>query len=255
MNRATLAALAVTLFAGARAAGPASGQISIEPVRGCAGHLSVSARTGASRWVPAAPAAPAIVTTDVYQNLTSPGNFGVASSDPHAVWGDSLTISQAPGIVEAITVTVLNSSISLGNTNQVQLLVTLRDAATGIDLANYVFGATFDGGLPPGFYALVSITDLSSSPLPLTVSTRELVIQQTVTSSIGSSRLGVVSLAPPTIGTSGPWMYVSALDAFGGVAGFHAFAPGPADPGYELQMNVDTPATPVSWGRVKELYR
>jgi len=252
MIRATLAALAATLLGATLAVGSALGQISIEPVRGCAGHLFVDARTGASRWVPATPE---VVTTDVYENLTSPGNFGVASTDPNAVWGDSITISQVPGIVEAITVTVLNSSSSFANTDQVELFVTLRDAATGIDLANYIFGATFDGGLPPGFYALVSITDLSSSPLPLTLQTRELVIQQKVMSSIGSGRLGVVSLTPPTIGTSGPTMYVSATDGFGGVAGFHLFAQGPADPGYEVQLNVETPTTPVSWGGVKRRYR
>ena len=249
MNRATVAAITTALIA--TFAAPAAAQFRVEPIRGFAGHLVVDARTGTSRWLPAVPSTS---TIDVYDNLESPGNFGVASSDPNAIWGDSLTITQT-GIVESITITVLNSNASFSSLISAQFLVTLRDAATPVDIANFIFGATFDGGLPPGFYAIASITDLGSAVVPVEIHTHDLVIEQSVMSSAGTSLLGVVSLTPPTVGTSPPSMFVSASNAFGGVPGFHTFAQGPADPGYDLKLNVVDAATPVSWGRVKRLYR
>ena len=43
--------------------------------------------------------------------------------------------------------------------------------------------------------------------------------------------------------------------AFGGVPGFYTFANGPADPGYDLKLNVVDAARSTTWGAVKRLYR
>ena len=252
MNRATRFALSAAFVVLASLTTiPSSADVTVERLRGCAGHLLVDLASGTSRW---SPAMPSLATIDVYDNLESPGDFGVASSDPAAVWGDSLTISQT-GIVESITITVLNSSSSLAPLTSATFLVTLRDAATHVDIANYLFGATFAGGLPPGFYAMVSITGLSQAALPLDLPTTRLVIEQSTSNAVGSTRLGVVSFTPPTVGTSPPSMYVSATTAFGGVPGFYTFVNGPADPGYDLKANVVDATRETSWGRVKKLYR
>jgi hypothetical protein len=226
-------------------------QVAIEPVRGCFGHVFVDYATGVTSSI-----APRVdlVTADVYDNLESPGNFGVVSSDANAVWGDSLTITQK-GVVESITISVLNANDNGTPLESATFQVTLLDAATHLDLADLVFGATFTSGLAPGFYALVSITGLGGAVIPITVNTYQLVIQQKVLSASGPTRLGVVSLTPPTIGSSPASMYVAAVGAFGGVPGFYTFATGPANPGCDLKFNVVVPVTPMSWGRVKQLYR
>lgn len=243
--RTTLAALA--LLALPLAAGAQSGE-SITGFAGYANHDYISQTTTVS------PTAPAAVPVIVYDNSTSPALFGVSSTSLTSIWGDRLLTTNT-GLLSEMMFSIFNSGSSAGALLTAQIGVSLYDGVTSALLGSYTVNFNFGAGLNPGFYTLGNVTglDLLSINLPVT----DVIVTQTVLAKTGTaSRLGIVSLTPPTVGTSPPSMYVSSATIGSGVPGFYTFASGAANPGYRLTlMNEPVPSTNSSWGRVKSLYR
>ena len=240
---ATVATLAIT-------AGAAFSQV--ENVQGYHGHYVIDMATGN---VLRSPVPNEIsLGTDVYNNIASPALFAVSSTDLASVWGDEL-FTTSIGTLEENNFTVYNSGSSAGPLLTATVVVQFFNFVTSANLGGYSTNINFGAGLPVGFFSTISVVNLSSLAINLNVT--DIVVTQTVTARTGTAnRLGVVSLSPPTVGTSPTSMFVSSSTIGGGVAGFYTFQNGPADPGYRVAVNPPvTPTRGTSWGRVKSLYR
>lgn len=248
MNRATLVALAVTLAA----LGPAlaSAQLSIEPVRGYAGEWVIDGRTGAQLW--SAERTRPLALTTVYDNLDSPENFAISALNTGpAVWGDSV-ITTGTGTIRSLSFTLYNGPRSIYSIGTPQLLLRFRDPANDQVLATAAYNPNLSPAVPPGYYGILTV---SNPPVPLTLETRTLVIEQEMTiDDANVVEFGVVSFAPPTVGSSPASMYTS-LGTQWGDAGFITIPGYACNPGYRLILDTVDAATATSWGRVKSLYR
>ena len=131
----------------------------------------------------------------------------------------------------------------------------IYDGVTSAALGGYTVNVTFGTGLAAGFYSLVNVTNLD--PLSILIPVTDIIVVQRVVSFTGTpSRLGIVSLNPPTVGTSANTMFIQASTVNGGVAGFYTIAQGPANPAYKLTLASETVGVePTTWGTLKNLYR
>lgn len=245
MNRGAPAALlAITLAIALSHA--AIAQVSIEPVRGCFGRLVLDAATGAAHFSRVDDASSLQV---VYNAFTAPMNFGISSSNNAVVWGDSVLLVRS-GTLDEIVLNLYNSLGSYATLDSASLAVQIEDPATNSLLGSWTMRADFVpyGGLPNGYYVLLGISGLSAQPVSVG---GWLVVKQRVLSSPGYpfAGLGVASLSPPGVGSSPPSMYSSDTPGFFTISGT------PADLGYRLVADVVDATTPVSWGRLKHLYR
>ncbi len=190
----------------------------------------------------------------VYDNTTSAANFGFSSTDPLANFGDEL-FTTGVGVLSTQQLSLFNSGSSLGPLLTATLGVQFFDAVTSALLGSYNVNVNFGTGLNPGFFTLVNVTALD--PLAINLTTTDVIVIQRIVAKTGTaSRLGIVSLNPPTIGASPGSMYISASTTGGGVPGFYNIASGPANPGY--QIGVSPPpvgAVSKSWSQLKKLYR
>lgn len=172
--------------------------------------------------------------TTVYDNTLSAANFAVSSSDLTAVWGDELNMTGG-GTLEEFAFTVFNSTAGGANTNPItsaQVAINFFDANTLTSVGGFTGTVNFTSPLNPGFYSIVTFTNVA--PLAIALP-QDIVVTQTLTSIVGgSTRAGVASLNPPTVGSSPDSLYVDAADVGGGVAGFYTFTGGPANAGYKI---------------------
>ena len=192
--------------------------------------------------------------TVVYDNTASAANFGFSSTDLTARFGDQL-LTTSPGLLSSQTFCVYNSSSSAGTLLTAVVGIYIYDTATSTLLGSYTVNATFGTGLPPGYYSLLTVTNLD--PLNILIPVTDIIVIQTINSFTGTpTRLGIVSLDPPTVGASPTSMYIQASTVNGGVAGFYTIAAGPANPAYQLTLATETVGVaPTTWGTLKGLYR
>lgn len=242
--RLTLAALALCAWAGA-----ASAQLVGEPLGTFAGYTIHDHVTHATTLQPTAPSALPVV---VYDNTASAAQFGFSSTDLGAVFGDQLATT-GTGTLTSCMFALYNSTSSAGPVLSAVFTVSFYDANTLAALGSFVANVGFGAGLPAGFYTFVSVTSLD--PLAIDLTTTDVVVTQTVSSFTGTAtRLGIVSLDPPTVGSSDPAMYVDASTV--GPAGWYNIQGFNANPGYQVSVvSGPVPAEKSSWGRVKSLYR
>jgi len=248
---ALIVALAVSA---ALQAAPAAAQQAPEPGARFAGRYILNATTGAATFVPAP--AGAQLAGDVYNNTNpaAPANFGYSLTDLAAIFGDRVTTT-GPGLLDQDDFTVYNSSSSTGTLLTATFSINLYNGPTSAFLGGYVTGTVAFGGgagLPPGYYSIVTINNIA--PLGINLPTTDVIITQQVATYTGTpSRLGIVSMDPPSIGSSGPSMYLNSVAV--GPAGFYNIGTYNANPGYRINVTNATPTNSTTWGKLKTLYR
>jgi hypothetical protein len=226
-------------------------QLTAEPVTGFAGITTVDA-------FPSRPAsASTLANIVVYDNTASPLNFGFASTDLAAVFGDEL-FTTGTGLLSGMVLSVFNAGSSLGPLLTANLQVDVFDAAvlgTGgfVPLGTFAISVNFGAGLNPGFYTLINITNLD--PLNINMNVADIVPVQRVLSMTGSaSRIGIASLNPPTVGASPPEMFIFASTV--GPPAYYRIGTTPNNPGYRLSVAAPPVGTESrTWGQLKQLYR
>jgi hypothetical protein len=239
---AVLAVLALLLAP----VGVAYAQLTSEPVEGFAGRHSVDAF----------PSKPGPISTlsniVVYDNTSSPALFGFSSTDLAAQFGDEL-FTTGTGLLSGMVLSLFNSGSSLGPVLTANLGVDLFDGVTSAPLGSFSVNVNFGTGLPPGFFSLITVTNLD--PLAINLGVTDVIAIQRVISKTGAaSRLGIVSFDPPSVGASPPFMFINALTV--GPAGFYNINAGPANPGYQVSVAPPPVGTRSStWGQLKRLYR
>jgi hypothetical protein len=254
-NALPLAAVVTVLVAGAAsAAGPVLGTVPAEtPAGAFSGHAYYDLTTGVTQWEnnPAPLAA-----VDVYKNTSSPALFAVSSTDLGAVWGDEVFTTDT-GVLDQSDFTIYNSTVSAGLLQSASFYVDYIDANTILLLGAFHtdvidFGP---GGLPPGFYTIITVTGLAAQGIDLT--TTDVLIEQGVLTHTGpATRLGVVGLDPVTVGTGTATMFIAASTIDGGAPGYYAIGGiAMANPGYRVAVLRPVPTKDRTWGSVKGMYR
>lgn len=224
--------------------------LTAEPVLGDAGDITITPNgVNKARTVPGID-----VTAIVYDNTTAPANFGVASTDLTATWGDRV-LTTGTGILSSHKFTVYNSSAGTGALLTATIAVSFYDAVTSLFIGGYNGSVNFGAGLNPGFFSTVTVTNLD--PLVINLNVADLIVTQQIIASTGTATtLGIVSRNPPTVGSSPTSMYISAATIGGGVPGFYTFTNGPANPGYQITVTVPTVGVEsTTWSGVKGLFR
>ncbi len=243
--RLALAAIALVAWAGTSLA-----QVTSEPLGTFAGYTTYDRVTQTSQFEPVAPAVTA--ATVIYDNSSSTALFGFTSTDLLAVWGDEL-FTTGLGTLSSMKLTIFNSGSSAGPLLTAVVGVSFYDGSTFAPLGGFTANFNFGTGLAAGFYTVGSITGLD--PLLIDLNTTDVIVTQTIVSKTGAaSRMGVVSLDPPSVGSSGADMYISATTI--GPAGWYTSGSGNANPGYQVAVtSAPVPTSKSTWGRVKNLYR
>jgi hypothetical protein len=228
-------------------AGAAQAQVASESAPKFGGHVYLDLASGTSSFA-AAPAS-AQIAGDVYNNTTSTANFGYSSTDLNAIMGDRLTTAGA-GVLDQFDFTIYNSSSSAGPLLTATYLLNFYDGPTSTSLGGFTTNVTFGTGLAVGYYTIVSVTGLSS--LSIAAPTDLIVTQKRTVSTGTATRLGIVSLDPPTIGSSPATFYLSTTTT---PAGFYTITGSNANPGYRVNVLAAVPAHATTWGMLKSLYR
>jgi hypothetical protein len=246
MQRATgfLSLVAVLLFAGAAF----SAELTAEPAE-FAGHTYLDLSTGTATW--GRPANAPAIGTDIYSNIASPSVAAISSTSLTSVWGDRVT-TVGVGILAEQDLTIFNSGSSAGNLLSANISVSFYDYATSAYIGGYGASISFGTGLPPGYYTIVTVTNID--PLAINLNVNDIVVTQTVVSKTGpASRLGVVSLDPIAIGLSLASMYINSSTI--GPAGYYTLGAVNANPGYRINALQAVRTEASTWGKVKALYR
>lgn len=240
--------VAVVLLSSAMA-GLAMAQVDQESVSGYKGHAFWDLATNAVTWEQSS--LPIYAATPVYDNTSSPPNFGFSSTDLASKFGDEV-LTTAPGILDENTFTIFNSGSSAGLLQTASFKIELLDAATLTPLGAYTTGVVDFGvgGLPRGFFAFISVTNLSGAGIDL-VTTDVLIRQQVATHTGPANRLGIASLDPPSVGSSPNYMYINSSTV--GPEGYYTIGNPPmnANPGYLIAVTDVVPTKTMTWGKVK----
>jgi hypothetical protein len=230
-------------------AGLAMAQVVAEPIGHFGGYFVHNHATHTTSLQPTSPTALPVV---VYDNTVSAVLGGLSSTDLTAVWGDEVATT-GMGTLQAMTFTFYNSGSSSGPVLTANFGCDFYDGGTSAPLGSFSANVDFGAGLPPGYFTFVAVTGLE--PLAIDLTTTDVILTQTVLGTTGTAtRLGIVLIDPPTVGSSGPDMYIDASTI--GPAGWYTVGASPANPGYQLSViSGPVPTEKSSWGRVKNLYR
>ena len=176
----------------------------------------------------------------VYSNTSSAANAATSSSNLNTRWGDRLNMT-GTGVLQDFSFTMFNST-SGGNTGslltaQVELRF-YRQSDSSL-IGGFSGNVNFGTGLNAGFFSTITFTNLAGLGIDLDTA-NIFVTQQRLSHTGATTRLGIASLSPVTIGTSPVDFYRD--DPSAPPAGFYVFSGGavPADLGY--QVVVPTPA-------------
>lgn len=211
------------------AAGAASASIQGETAQ-FAGFYTVDYRTGVTTFSDASNSTRA---TTIYSNTASAPNFGVSSTDLNSTWGDRVTTTGTGGPVTSQQYTIFNSGSSLGSLLTATVDLLYFNGATNTFINGFAGTINFGTGLAAGFFSIVTFTGLDG--LNMNLPTTDIIMTQKVTAKTGlASRLGIASLNPVNIGSSGPEMYIDSTTI--GPAGYYTFSNGPAQPGYQIDL-------------------
>ena len=180
--------------------------------------------------------------TAIYSNTASPANFGVSSNSLGAIWGDEMT-TVGTGTLDELQFGVFNST-SGGNVGAFQ------NATATINFYRSVDGSSLGGfnvtlanvGLAAGFYTIFTVTNLSG--LGVNLDTTGIIMTQQLSGVTGgTNRMGVVSLQPVTIGSTGTSLYVSgAANVGGGAAGYYNFGNPILNGALAAQISIPAPS-------------
>jgi len=240
---ALLSIAAVLLFAGAAF----SADLTVEPAT-YGGSVNVNLTNGNE----SSPQNPQLlVGTDVYSNVTSPANFGFSSTSFTSVWGDRVT-TVGTGILDQHVFSIFNSAG--GSLLTATVAVNFYDAVSAAFIGGYTTNVNFGAGLLAGQYSLVTVTNIS--PLAINITVTDVLVTQTITAKTGTTtRLGIASLDPVTIGLSANTMYINSSTV--GPAGYYNIGNPPqnANPAYRINLLQPVATEPSTWGKVKSLYR
>jgi hypothetical protein len=189
----------------------------------------------------------------VYDNSTATTALAFSSTEVTTrTYGDELFLTST-GLLSELKFSIFNSASSAGALLSATVQIEILDAATSTSLGTFSSLIGFgDTGLAPGFYSVVTITNLES--LSILVSTTNVLVTQRITAKTGTaSRTGIASLSPPSVGSSPAYFFQSSPTV---AAGFYTSASGAANPVYQLSVSPPpVSARPTSWSRVKNLYR
>lgn len=227
MTRTLFGALALAALAGS-----ASAEITVENAAygGAAvvnmGDGSLSTRVG----------------TTVYSNISSAANVATSSATTGTVWGDSLNMT-GTGLLEEFTFGIYNSSSSTSTLTAVTYSINFYKQSDSSFIGGFSTGSlnmvTIFGspGLQAGFFGLVTFTGMGF--LGINLNDPNIICTQNITAKTGSTRMGVVSLNPVTVGSSGVDFYKN--DSAAPPAGWYVFSGGATPAQIAYGINV-TPA-------------
>jgi len=197
-----------------------------------AGSIVIDAATG--KQVTRQPGAENYVG-NIYENTLPPAAASAGSSSTNLAtsWGDALTAVNT-GTLDEMSFTVFNSATS--NTQPIltySAAVELRRADNSV-LGGFTGNINFGAGLNPGFFSIVTFTNLAGLATPIDIDTTSLIVNQQRTAHTGGSvRMGIAHLNPINLGSSPDTFLVN------GVATTLSI---PANPGYRLGV-IPEPAT------------
>jgi hypothetical protein len=242
---AFLSIAAVLLFAGAAFASDVASESAQY-----AGHAYVDASTGNVTW--GTPLQSPAAGSDIYSNILSPAIAAISSTSLASVWGDRVT-TVGTGVWSEQDFTIYNSGSSAGPLLTATVAVNAYNYATSALIGGFTTNINFGvGGLPAGFYTIVTVTGID--PLVINLNVNDIVVTQNITAKTGTAnRLGVALLDPVTIGLSLNTMYINSSTV--GPAGYYTVGTGNANPGYRINALQAVPTQPSTWGKVKSLYR
>jgi len=250
---ALLSIAAVLLFSGAAFAS----NVDSESAQ-YGGHIWVDASTGNVIHSEGPEGAAPAAGVDIYSNVLSTANAGISSTSLPSIWGDHL-LTTGLGIVSQNDFTIYNASPS-GTLTACTVAINFYNFSTSALIGGYTGSITFSTALSPGFYSIVTFINLETLSTPINLTTNDIVITQNLLTKTGAAtRFGVVSIDPPTIGTSPVTMYISSATIGGGVPGYYQLAvsgvPVNTNPGYRINALSPVATEPTTWGKVKSLYR
>lgn len=218
----------------------AAASADVEPAAQFAGRYFFDVRTG--NLIDAPPALRFV--GDVYENSLTPATgAGSSSTALDTIWGDAVTAIDT-GTLEQMDVSLFNSSSS-GNTlpvNSINLAVQISRAADASVIGGFSGNVNLASPLSPGFFAIITFTNLSALPAPIVLDTTDLLIdQQRLSHTGGSIRMGIAHLNPIHVGSSPASYRVNGVTTT--IQGLQA------NPGYRLQV-VPEPASVglLAWG-------
>lgn len=187
--------------------------------------LAESARYAGSIDVSMA-AGPRATPVIVYDDTTAPSAAvaAVSSYDKLATWGDE-TVMTGTGTLRQFAFSLYNSGTSPAALVNPAVQIGFYDAATGTPLGGFTGNITTS--LNPGYYTIVTFSDLDQS-FTLNLTSADIIVTQKITSYTGNVlRAGIAMMNPVGVGSSpGNDWYWSGTDAtlFPSGAGWYALS-------------------------------
>lgn len=189
-----------------------------------AGEIRIDAVTGD---VLSGPSVENSFVGNIYDNTLPPAaaSAGSSSTTLTTVWGDNLTAIDT-GTLDEMSFTVFNSATS----NTLPILtyntaINFRRADNSL-IGGFTGNVNFGTGLTPGFFSVVTFTNLAGLAIPIEIDTTSLIVTQQRTAHTGGSvRMGVAHLNPINVGASPDTFLVN---------GAATTLTIPANPGYRI---------------------
>lgn len=180
--------------------------------------------------------------TAIYSNTAGTANFGTSSNSLGAIWGDEMTTT-GTGTLDELQFGVFNSTTG-GNTGLFQnatATISFFRASNGSALGSFNVNIT-NAGLTAGFFTIFTVTNLSG--LGINLDTTGIIMTQQLSGVTGgTNRMGVVSMQPVAIGSTGTSLYVSgAANIGGGAAGFYNFGNPVLNGALAAQISIPAPS-------------
>ena len=189
---------------------------------------------------------------DVYNNTNpvQPILGGLSFADLNTITGDRI-VATGTGVLQEMDFTVYNPSTSAGPLLSGTFNIGIYNGSTNVLIGGFTTGSVIFSGLNPGFFSIVTITGISG--LNINLNTTDLLVTQQSATRVGTAtRLGVVILDPPSIGSSfAASMFIS--NAANPAGYYNVGANG--TPGYRINESQPVPAATTTWGAIKAGYR
>lgn len=218
MSKMGLSALALAMFAGVAAA-----DVVVPETAQYAGSMTINVLTGEVSY-----GGRAGIT--VYDNTAGTSLVGTSSTNLSTTWGDEL-LTTGTGILEEYSCSIFNSGSSASAMVSTDINIgfnAMVGGTPGASLGGFSGSVTFGSPLAPGFFSVITFTGLSGLATPIDLNTTDILARQQLSTTVGSTRAGVVSANPIAIGTSPPSFWKD--DPSSPPAGFYVFSSGaPAD--------------------------
>lgn len=229
MCKTALSALALAMFAGL-----ATADVIVPETAHYSGSMTINVLTGETSYSTRA-------GVTIYDSTLGGTVAATSSTNLNTIWGDE-AIMTSTGILEEFSCAIFNSGSSASAMISTTVNVgfnAMSGGVPGASLGGFSGTITFSSPLTPGFYSLVTFTGLSGLATPVNLSTNDVLIRQQLSSTVGSTRAGVVSATPVAVGSSPASFYKD--DPSAPPAGFYTFAGGAAG---DIMYKVNTIPAP-----------